>query len=388
LTGLAPRGQRTPSGQGIIGVGILAINAAVVGLGKMGLSHLSILNALEDFKVTAICDSSALVGGVLGKYTGLTYVADYDDLLVLPDLQAVVIATPTIAHEPMVRKALERGLHVFCEKPLTLSASESEGLAELAESKGLVTQVGYHNRFIGTFGEVGRLLAVGALGRVTHVQAEAYGPVVLRPTKPTWRGKSGQGGGCLYDYAAHPLNLLNWYFGRPEACSGALLKSGFSAEVDDEVYATLGFDGGVTGQLSVNWSDPSVRKMTTRISIWGEGGKIYADRQEIQVFLTGGAPVPAEYREGWTVKYITDLQPPVSFYLRGEEYSAQLEAFGRSILDPSAKRENGFIASAQTDSAIEMIRAAAAGGDGSAGVIATGQPSRRGGGFLDRVLGR
>lgn len=366
----------------------MAINVAVVGLGKMGLSHLSILNALDDFRVVAICDSSALVGGVLGKYTGLTYVPDYDDVLALPDLQAVVIATPTVAHEPMVRKALERGLHVFCEKPLTLSATDSEALAVLAETKGLVTQVGYHNRFIGTFGEVRKLLGQGALGRVTHVQGEAYGPVVLRPTKPTWRGKAGQGGGCLYDYAAHPLNLLNWYFGRAEACSGALLKSGFSAEVDDEVYATLGFAGGVTGQLSVNWSDPSVRKMTTRISIWGEGGKIYADRQEIQVFLTGAAPVPPGYREGWTVKYITDLQPPVSFYLRGEEYSSQLEAFGRAILDSAAPRENGFTASTDTDAAIEMIRAAAAGGDGSAGTIATAQPGRRSGGFLERVLGR
>jgi len=367
------------------GVGTLSINVAVVGLGKMGLSHLSILNALDDFTVAAICDNSTLVGGVLGKYTGLKYVADYDDLLALPELQAVVIATPTVAHEPMVRKALERGLHVFCEKPLTLSAEESEALATLADSKGLVTQVGYHNRFIGTFGEVRALIGKGALGRVTHVQGEAYGPVVLRPTKPTWRGKAGQGGGCLYDYAAHPLNLLNWYFGRPEACSGALLKTGFSAEVDDEVYATLGFPGGVTGQLSVNWSDASVRKMTTRVTVWGEGGKIYADRQEIQVFLTGTAPIPEGYREGWTVRYITDLQPPVSFYLRGEEYSAQLEAFGRAILDAGAVRENGFGASADTDAAIEMIRAAAS---GDVGTIASTPTPRRTVGFIGRVLGR
>ena len=113
-----------------------------------------------------------------------------------------------------------------------------------------------------------------------------------------------------------------------------------------------------------------MRKMTTRVTVWGEGGKIYADRQEIQVFLTGNAPIPPGYREGWTVKYITDLTPPVSFYLRGEEYSAQLEAFGRAILDKAARRENGFASAADTDAAIEMIRAAAAGG-GSAGTIAT-----------------
>lgn len=364
----------------------MKIKVAVIGLGKMGLSHLAMINALDDFEVVAICDSAAMVGGVIEKYGALKYVADFADVLKMPQLDAIVVATPTTTHAPMVRQALERGLHVFCEKPLTLSAAESESLAALAATKGLIAQVGYHNRFIGTFNEIKRLLDTGALGRISHVQAEAYGPVVLRPTKPTWRGKAGNGGGCLYDYAAHPLNLVNWYLGRPEGCSGAVLKSTFSAEVDDEVYATLGFGGGVTGQLSVNWSDASVRKMTTRISIWGSGGKIYADRQEIQVFLTGSEAIPEGYEEGWTVKYITDLTPPVSFYLRGEEYTAQLEAFGRAIKGGDTA-ENSFASSADTDATIEMIRTAAAAG-GSAGSIALAKAPERGGGLLSRVLGR
>jgi scyllo-inositol 2-dehydrogenase (NADP+) len=363
----------------------LAIRVAVVGLGKMGISHLGIINALEDFEVTAICDSMALVGQVIEKYGRLNYVKSYEEVLEQPSIQAVIIATPTTSHATMVRSALERGLHVFCEKPLTLSAAESEALSALAKSKGLIAQVGYHNRFIGTFNEVKALLDAGALGRVSHVQAEAYGPVVLKPSKPTWRGKAGQGGGCLYDYAAHPLNLVNWYFGRPTACTGAMLKSGYSAEVDDEVYASLTFGDGPTAQLSVNWSDPSVRKMTTRISIWGEGGKIYADRQEIQVFLTGGAPIPDGYREGWTVKYITELQPPVSFYLRGEEYSSQLEAFGKAISGQIASQPNSFDGATDTDATIEMIRnAALSGSTGGSHFSARQQPR----GLIQRLLGR
>jgi predicted dehydrogenase len=366
--------------------GALTIKVAVIGLGKMGLSHLAMINALSDFEVIAICDSAAMVGAIIEKYGNLKYFSDFDEVLKLPELQAIVIATPTTTHEPMVRKALERGLHVFCEKPLTLSSADSQALADLAHSKNLVAQVGYHNRFIGTFGEMKRLIESGAIGRVSHIQAEAYGPVVLRPTKPTWRGKAGNGGGCLYDYAAHPLNLANWYFGRPEACTGAVLKSGFSAEVDDEVYATLVFPSGVTGQLSVNWSDASVRKMTTRISVWGEGGKLFADRQEIQVFLTGSAPIPEGYEEGWTVKYITDLTPPVSFYLRGEEYSAQLEGFGRAIKAGKGSAENGFASSAETDATIELIRAAAAEG-GSVGTFGAAAPVRKAG-LVSRLMGR
>ena len=338
----------------------MTIKLAVVGLGKMGLSHLSIANALDDFDVVAICDNSRLVTDVLGKVTGLNGYNDYDEVLKLPKVDAVIIATPTTAHEAMIRKALHRGLHVFAEKPLTLASSASRELADLASSKGLVVQVGYHNRFVGTFAEAARLLSGGALGKVSHALAESYGPVVVRKSKPTWRGKAGGGGGCLYDYAAHPINLLNWLFGAPEQCLGASLGQLFSSEVDDQTQALLQFADGVVGQLSVDWSDPSVRKMTTRLSVWGERGKLYADRQELQLFLTGKSNLPAGYREGWTVKHITDLTEPVSFYLRGEEYSAQLEAFGSAIAAGKGAMRNDFGSAADTDATIELIQDRAA----------------------------
>jgi scyllo-inositol 2-dehydrogenase (NADP+) len=337
------------------------IRLAVVGLGKMGVSHLSIANALDDFEVVAVCDNSKLVTDVLSKMTGLKGFNDYGEVLELKDLDAVIIATPTIAHEPMIRKALDRGLHIFAEKPLTLDAAASLELAGQAAEKGIVAQVGYHNRYVGTFAEAARLLKTGALGKVSHALAESYGPVVLRRTKPTWRGKAGQGGGCLHDYAAHPINLLNWAFGAPEHCFGASLTRHFSAEVEDQTHALLQFPGGVVGQVSVDWSDPSVRKMATKLSIWGEAGKLSVDRTELQLFLTAKHRLPDGYREGWTVKHITDLTAPVSFYLRGEEYSAQLEAFGRAIRNVEPQR-NDFASAAETDLTIEMIehRAAAA----------------------------
>lgn len=332
----------------------MTIKLAVVGLGKMGLSHLSIANALDDFEVVAICDNSKLVTDVLCKVTGLKGFNDYDQVLKLKELDAVLIATPSIAHEPMIRKALDRNVHVFAEKPLTLDAAASRELAHRASSRNLIAQVGYHNRYVGTFAEAARLVSCGALGKVSHVLAESYGPVVLRRSKPTWRGKAGQGGGCLHDYAAHPINLLNWMFGAPQHCFGASLTRHFSTEVEDQAHALLRFGGGVVGQLSVDWSDPSVRKMTTKLSIWGDAGKLYVDRTELQLFLTGKGTVPTEYREGWSVKHITDLTEPVSFYLRGEEYSAQLEAFSRAIRGIEAQR-NGFATAADTDFTIKLI---------------------------------
>jgi len=165
------------------------IKIAVVGLGKMGLSHLAIVKAHPEVELAAVCDSSSYVLGVLKKYTGVATYSDYDLMLRELDLDAVLIATPSRTHAGMVRKALERRVHVFCEKPFTLSIPDAEELTALAREKSLVTQVGYHNRFVGAFAEVKGLLDAGAIGKVTHVLGEAYGSVVLKSKGGTWRSR-------------------------------------------------------------------------------------------------------------------------------------------------------------------------------------------------------
>lgn len=331
------------------------IRLAVVGLGKMGLSHHAMINAHPRVQVKAICDSASYVLDVLNKYTGVTTYTDFDAMLREVELDAVIIATPSTLHARMVRAALERNLHVFCEKPFCLATKDGEELTLLAQEKGLVTQVGYHNRFVGAFQEVKNLISANAIGEVTHVLAEAYGPVVLRPKGATWRTQRSEGGGCLYDYAAHPLNLLTWYFGKPYGVGGTVLNSIFSKETDDEVLGTLFYQDGLNAQISVNWSDESVRKMTTKVTIWGTAGRIYADRQECQVFLRDTANIPKGYEQGWNVRYTTELTNEVWFYMRGEEYSAQLNYFVEAIEQKNVDNVNSFATALETDVLMSMM---------------------------------
>jgi predicted dehydrogenase len=352
------------------------IRIAVVGLGKMGLSHQAIVNAHPETELAAVCDASAYVRRVLEKYTGVVGYADYERMLREVELDAVVIATPTRMHAAMVRAALERGLHVFCEKPFTLDPAEGDVLVKLADERGLVTQVGYHNRYVGAFREAKRLLDAGAVGRVTHVLGEAYGPVVLRPKGGTWRSRPEEGGGSLYDYAAHPLDLLTWYLGEPAGVGGTVLKPIFSREIDDEVYSTLFYADGATARIAVNWSDGSHRKMTTRVTVWGTAGRITADRQECQAYLRGTAALPEGYEEGWNVRYTTDLTEPVGFNLRGEEYSAQIDDFVRRIAGRGGER-NGFASAAATDRVIAMLLADAQKGPSTVPAPAEEPPRKR-----------
>ena len=332
------------------------IRLAVVGLGKMGISHLAIANAHPETAVV-LCDSANFVPDVVAKYSGLPVHRDYAAMLDNERIDAVIIATPSRLHAPMVRAALEHGVHVFCEKPFCLDWRQSGELADLAAEKGLVTQVGYHYRYVGAFREMKRIVDTGALGTITHALAEAYGPVVLRPKGSTWRTQRAEGGGCLYDYAAHPINLLNWCFGEPSAVSGTILSAIFSAETDDEVYSTLHWEAGLSAHVSVNWSDESYRKMATKITLTGTNGRLTVDRQECQLYLREAAAALPGYAKGWNLRYTTDLTEDVGFYLRGEEYSAQIEAFVAAVKAGGGATANDFASAAVTDRTIGLMLA-------------------------------
>jgi predicted dehydrogenase len=330
------------------------IKGALIGLGKMGLSHAAILGAHPDVEMAAVCDTTSLVLEAFNKFSSVKTYTDYEKMILTEKPDFVVIATPTKFHFPMVKFALEHDVHVFCEKPFTLLAEQGKILSGLALQKGLVNQVGYHNHFIGTFRELKRLLSKKILGDLVHFSGEAYGPVVTKEKGSTWRSKPEEGGGCLYDYASHVINLIQEVVGRPVKIYGTILKSIYSKGVQDAVYSLLELQDGLSGTLLVNWSDETFRKMSTSVTVFGKNGKIICDATELKIYLK--KPVASEKLDsGWTIKYITDTAIPVNFYLRGEEYTAQIDNFIDCIMNKQQSRYNTFEQAVHTDHVIEMI---------------------------------
>jgi predicted dehydrogenase len=330
------------------------LKGAIIGLGKMGLSHASIISAHPNIELVAVCDTSSLILEAFKKYSQVKTYIDFFKLLDNETLDFVVIALPTKLHYQVAKTALEKNIHVFCEKPFILNIEQGEELVKLANEKGLVNQVGYHNHFIGTFIELKRLLKFNILGNLLHFSGEAYGPVVVKSKGDTWRSKPEEGGGCLYDYASHVLNLIQELIDRPIKTRGALLKKYYSSNVEDAIYCLLELKQGVTGVLQVNWSDETYRKMSTSLTVQGEKGKIICDATELKVYLKESNTVLG-YEKGWTIKYITDFALPVSFYLRGEEYSAQIDYFIDCIEREIPTSINTFEQGLYTDKVINMI---------------------------------
>jgi len=187
-----------------------------------------------------------------------------------------------------------------------------------------------------------------------HFSGEAYGPVVTKEKGSTWRSNPEEGGGCLYDYASHVINLIQEVIGRPDKVYGTILKSIYSKGVEDAVYSLLKLQNGISGTLLVNWSDETYRKMSTSLMVQGKKGKIICDATEIKIYLKESS-VSEKLDKGWTIKYITDFAIPVNFYLRGEEYSAQIDYFIDCVQSRQQAQYNSFEQALYTDRVIEMI---------------------------------
>ena len=330
------------------------IKTGIIGLGKMGLSHCAIVNANPRVELVAICDTSSFVLDAFKKFSKINCYTDYRKMLQNEELDSVIVATPTKFHHEIVLESISKDLHVFCEKPFSLNPEQGEEMATQARVKGLITQVGFHNRFLGTFQELKRLVDTGIIGDIYHFSGEAYGPVVVKEKTGSWRSKREEGGGCLYDYASHVLDLIHFTLGKTEAVSGTMLKRTFSKEVEDTVYSSLFLDNGLSGQLSVNWSDETFRKMSTSITVWGKKGKIICDATELKVFLKNENKEENLFK-GWTIKYVTDLTQNVDFYLRGEEYSAQMDYFFECIASERKENKSSFSNALLTDQAIKLL---------------------------------
>jgi len=332
----------------------MKLRGGIIGLGKMGLSHAAIVGPHPNAELVAVCDTSSLILDAFKKFTSVNVYTDYIRMIDNEKLDFVIVATPTRFHYPIVKYALEKGIHTFCEKPFSLRTNEGEELVRLADQKWLVNQVGYHNHFIGTFIELKRLLKANILGELVHFTGEAYGPVVTKEKGGTWRSDPEEGGGCLFDYASHVINLIQEIAGRPVNAKGTLRKMIYSKNVEDAVYSMLTLESGLTGVLSVNWSDETYRKMSTSLTLIGKKGKIICDATEIKIYLNEANP-KEKLGKGWTIKYITEFAIPVDFYLRGEEYSAQSDNFIGCIIKKKQSEINSFAQALSTDRIIDLI---------------------------------
>ena len=203
----------------------------LLGFGAMGKVHSFSVDNLKyyyrdlpfDASIYGVCTRSMEKSEAVAKEYGFALATDNeDDLINHPDVDIIDICTPNIYHYETVKKALAKGKHVLCEKPLAVSAEQARELAELAGASGKICTMVFNNRHLAPVMRAAELVAEGRIGRVLSFSAEYLHNSwtdVFRPAG--WKqNRDICGGGVLFDLGSHVIDLIYSLCGEFESVYG------------------------------------------------------------------------------------------------------------------------------------------------------------------------
>lgn len=243
------------------------------GVGWIGRNRLEALAATGRVTVAAIADPSAQNREAV-QAPGAAVLEDFEQLLA-QDLDAVVIATPSAQHAAQAIAALERGLAVFCQKPVGRNADEAQSVVAAAARADRLLGADLSYRHTAAFRAVREQLDSGALGELFSMRLvfhNAYGP-----DKPWFYDARLSGGGCLMDLGTHLVDLALWML--PKARLTGVECHAFSqgaraqqGGVEDFATARLTLDTGAVVELACSWKVHAGTEAVIQADLFGTRG--------------------------------------------------------------------------------------------------------------------
>ncbi|MDH5770356.1 MAG: Gfo/Idh/MocA family oxidoreductase [Candidatus Bathyarchaeota archaeon] len=322
-----------------------SLRIAVIGLGKMGLLHASILNVLPNVQLIATCDKSAVVRKFCKRmFDGVHVVDDVEKLSDL-NLDAVYVTTPISSHFSVIKAIYSKGVarNVFVEKTLASSYDKARELCQLAQSFGGVNMVGYQRRLNVSFKKAKDLLTQGIIGEVTSFDAYAYSSDLLRNKKNS--KSSVFRGGVLRDLGAHVVDLALLFFGDLTVDS-ARQKSATDRDSEDSVYLRVKGSNGLEGEFNISWCMENYRLPEFGLLIKGSKGIVKVNDDKVELRLDDGKS------STW---YRHDLSDNVDFLLGAPEYFREDKCFVKSVLD-GRNIEPSFYTASKVDYIIDQVK--------------------------------
>ena len=252
------------------------LQIGLIGVGYWGKNYLRLLSQLSAGTLVAVCDiqseqTSQKITSQGWKGAFYTNVADF---LKHPHLQAVVIATPTSTHFPIVLACLLAKKHVLCEKPLTTSSMEAKQLEIVAKDNDVTLMVGHTYLFNPSVRKIKEYVETGCLGKIHTIYM----------TRTNW-GPIREDVDVIWDLATHDVSILMYLL--DEFPSQIHSAGSRSISVDknqiDTCFMTSTFSCGVIAHIHVSWVDPG---KTRKICIVGTHKKLVFDDMNPQGPIT------------------------------------------------------------------------------------------------------
>ncbi len=265
------------------------LNIAVIGTGRWArLVHAPGVKSHPQAELVAVCSRTRENVDEMAKEFGVPHaITDYRDVLALDGLDGVVVCTTVKSHHEICMAAIERGIHVFCEKPLGMDFAETREMTAAAEKAGVKNMVAFTTRFVPHAIYVKQLLDTGDLGKVYLMNLSKMAGYAGEKAPKRWRYERAlAGAGVLADLGSHAIDLALWYFGPIKAVCATLPQfvptrphrdtgEPVPCDVDDGAGLLVEFESGVQGVLHISWSAHKGRSQT--LSICGSEGSLVLD---------------------------------------------------------------------------------------------------------------
>jgi len=281
-------------------------NFAVVGFGKMGILHSTILNLLRRNLVAAVVDQSRLTRlGGSKICRNLKFYGSVGQMLESEDPAAVYVTTPVGSHFNVVSSLLEAGVrNIFIEKPPARNFEELRLLIDRIRSNGTI-MVGFQKRFALPFRHARMLIKNKVVGDVQMVSSHLKSSDILVPTNRF----AHLGRGALLDLGIHLVDLLLWMFeiDGVDSANSRRIKT----NVDDHFEACLRTKSNAKVTLDVTWSSPENRLPETYIEVRGSEGTLQVTEDYLKVRASEKHPLLCEKTELSVYKpqYYANLLP-------------------------------------------------------------------------------
>lgn len=233
-----------------------AVRVGILGLGSIGATHARVLADFTDqVRLTAVSGGPPGRPAELG-YAGVDHVRP-EDLVKHPQVDLVVICSPSGVHAEHALAALHAGKHVVVEKPLALTVEDAEAVVAAAAGRGLFLSAISQRRLESQHVHLKRLIDAGRLGRpvlgetfVHWHRDDAY------YSHADWRPRQAHGGGSLMNQGVHNVDMLRWLLGPVSAVTGQYATLGHDMDAEDTTVATVRFRSGALGVVVTSTATP------------------------------------------------------------------------------------------------------------------------------------
>ena len=259
------------------------VRLGIVGVGGMGSCHADSILAgkIQRLRLAAVCD---IEPRKMDRYGAeLQRFEDSAELIRSGAVDAVLVATPHYFHTTIGIDAMQNGLHLLVEKPISVHKADCERLIAAHRNPKQVFAAMFNQRTDPVYRKVRQLIERGELGRITRVNwiiTNWFRPQYYYDSggwRATWKG---EGGGVLLNQCPHNLDLLQWICGMPVTMRAFCnLGKWHSIEVEDEVTAYFEYAGGATGVFTTTTGEAPG---TNRLEIAGDRGKVVVEHGTIR----------------------------------------------------------------------------------------------------------